>query len=86
MHEAKEVRRRFQLETLGKEGRLELRVSMQQFLDDPQSGDKAYWFSVFMLLVIIASVIVLCLQVRRRPEDAARQTSPACPHPPDIPC
>ena len=76
MHEAKEVRRRFQLETLGKEGRLELRVSMQQFLDDPQSGDKAYWFSVFMLLVIIASVIVLCLQVRRRPEDAARQTSP----------
>ena len=63
MHEAKEVRRRFQLETLGKEGRLELRVSMQQFLDDPQSGDKAYWFSVFMLLVILASVIVLCLQV-----------------------
>ena len=40
-----------------------MRVNIQQFLDDPQSGVKAYWFSVFMLLVILASVIVLCLQV-----------------------
>ena len=60
MHEAKDVRRRLQLR-LGSSN--EMRVNIQQFLDDPQSGDKAYWFSVFMLLVILASVIVLCLQV-----------------------
>ena len=50
--------------SLNGEGEQNWRTKVHRFLDEPRSGPGAYVFAIVMLIIILLSVVILCLQVR----------------------